>query len=109
MALVACADLAGAGCAGDFELEMPSNISVIIPALNERESIGQVVRSMPWSRIAECIVVDNGSTDGTGDLAVAAGARVITAPRGYGSAMSAGVQAALPTNKNLKIKDVEVS
>jgi glycosyltransferase involved in cell wall biosynthesis len=69
-------------------------ISVIIPALNEAESIGSVVMSMPWGAIAECIVVDNGSTDGTGEIAAVAGARVITSPRGYGAAMSAGVKAA---------------
>jgi len=71
------------------------SISVIIPALNERESIGQVVASMPWDRIAECIVVDNGSTDGTAEIAAAAGARVIYSPRGYGAACKAGSAAAL--------------
>jgi glycosyltransferase involved in cell wall biosynthesis len=70
-------------------------ISVIIPALNEAESIGAVVRSVPWSEIAECIVVDNGSTDATAEMAREAGARVIAAPRGYGAAMNAGVQAAV--------------
>jgi len=70
-------------------------ISVIIPALNEAESIGAVVRSVPWSEIAECIVVDNGSTDATAEMACEAGARVIAAPRGYGAAMNAGVQAAV--------------
>lgn len=75
---------------------MESTISVIIPALNEAESIGQVVSSMPWALIAECIVVDNGSTDETAALAAAAGARVITSPRGYGAAMAAGSAAALP-------------
>ena len=84
---------------------MAAQISVIIPALNEAESIGTVVRSMPWDRIAECIVVDNGSTDGTGELAAEAGARVITAPRGYGSAMRAGVQAALPSSDILLFMD----
>ncbi|MGI4828304.1 MAG: glycosyltransferase family 2 protein [Janthinobacterium lividum] len=85
--------------------KMPPQISVIIPALNEAESIGQVVASMPWSRIAECIVVDNGSTDETGALAAAAGARVITSPRGYGAAMHAGVLAALPTSEILVFLD----
>ena len=56
---------------------MTSPISVIIPALNEAESIGQVVSEMPWHLIAECIVVDNGSTDATAAVAEAAGARVI--------------------------------
>ena len=71
-----------------------ARVSVIIPALNEAESIAQVVSAMPWSSIAECIVVDNGSTDGTGHVAAAAGARVVTSSRGYGAAMHAGVLAA---------------
>jgi len=75
-------------------------VSVIIPALNEAESIGVVVRTipretMPWGEIVECIVVDNGSTDATAEIARAAGARVIASPRGYGAAMSAGVKAAV--------------
>ena len=69
-------------------------VSVVIAALNEAESIGAVVSSMPWNEIAECLVVDNGSTDGTGEIARAAGARVIMSQRGYGAAMHAGTQAA---------------
>ncbi len=80
-------------------------VSIIIPALNEAESIGHVVRSMPWSRIAECIVVDNGSTDTTSQTAAAAGARVITSPRGYGNACLAGSLAALPTSDILVYLD----
>jgi glycosyltransferase involved in cell wall biosynthesis len=81
------------------------SISVIIPALNEAESIGHVVASMPWPLIAECIVVDNGSTDGTAHIARQAGARVITSPRGYGAACKAGSDAALPTSKILLYMD----
>lgn len=84
---------------------MASCISVVIPALNEAESIGQVVRSMPWSEIAECIVVDNGSTDGTAQIAEAAGARVVSSEKGYGAAMRAGVEAALPTSTILVFMD----
>lgn len=73
---------------------MPGVVSVVIPALNEADSIGHVVASMPWNLVAECIVVDNGSTDETASVAAAAGARVITSPRGYGAAMSAGIHAA---------------
>ena len=80
-------------------------ISVIIPALNEAESIGHVVRSMPWTTIAECIVVDNGSTDATSQVAAAAGARIITSPRGYGNACLAGSLAALPTSDILVYMD----
>jgi glycosyltransferase involved in cell wall biosynthesis len=82
-----------------------SDISVIIPALNERESIGQVVRSMPWTLVAECIVVDNGSSDGTDQVALDAGARVVYAPRGYGSACKAGAEAALASSSILVYLD----
>ena len=71
-------------------------LSVIIPALNEAASIGHVVDAMPWHLIAECIVVDNGSSDGTAEVAAAAGARVVRSPRGYGHACLAGSLAALP-------------
>ncbi len=71
-----------------------SQVSVIIPALNEAEAIGQVVASMPWHLIAECIVVDNGSTDDTAAVALRAGARVIQSARGYGEACRAGSAAA---------------
>jgi glycosyltransferase involved in cell wall biosynthesis len=80
-------------------------ISIIIPALNEAESIGSVVGSMPWHLIAECIVVDNGSTDDTATIASAAGAKVITSPRGYGAACKAGSDAALPTSTVLVYMD----
>ena len=80
-------------------------VSVIIPAYNERESIGQVVASMPWHLIGECIVADNGSTDGTGEVAAAAGARVVHSPKGYGAACHAGSAAALPTSTILVYMD----
>lgn len=84
---------------------MQRNVSVVIPALNEAESIGHVVRSMPWGDIAECIVVDNGSTDGTADVARAAGARVVNSPRGYGAACAAGAQAAVALSDVLVFLD----
>jgi len=71
-----------------------ARVSVVIPVLNEAESIGVVVGSMPWALIEECVVVDNGSTDGSGEIARAAGARVVTSERGYGAAMFAGCRAA---------------
>ena len=80
-------------------------VSVIIPALNEAESIGYTVSQLPWAHIAECIVVDNGSTDDTAALAAAAGARVVTAPRGYGSACMAGAAAASPGSDILVFMD----
>jgi len=84
---------------------MPSRVSVVIPALNEAESIGTVVRSLPWAEIFECIVVDNGSTDATAEIARAAGARVVTSPRGYGAACAAGARAAVSSSDLLVFLD----
>jgi glycosyltransferase involved in cell wall biosynthesis len=73
-----------------------SKVSVVIPALNEEEPIAGVVRECFATGVpGEVIVVDNGSTDRTAERASAAGARVITAPRGYGRACAAGVHAVL--------------
>ncbi len=72
-------------------------ISVIIPALNEEEPIAGVVRECLSTGVPhEVIVVDNGSTDSTAERAHEAGARVVTAPRGYGRACAAGVRALVP-------------
>jgi glycosyltransferase involved in cell wall biosynthesis len=84
---------------------MPPSISVIIPALNEAESIGHVVAEMPWHLIAECIVVDNGSIDATASIAEAAGARVVVSSRGYGAACLAGSNAALSSSGILVYMD----
>ncbi len=68
-------------------------VSVIIAALNEEHSIGDVVRAVPRDIANEIIVVDNGSTDRTAEVAEGAGARVITEPRhGYGRAFRAGLR-----------------
>ena len=69
-------------------------VSVIIAALNEQEAIAQVIRSIPEQIANEVIVVDNGSTDATTEVARSAGARVIheTQP-GYGRAYRAGLRA----------------
>jgi glycosyltransferase involved in cell wall biosynthesis len=70
-------------------------VTAIIPALNEELAIGEVVREMPASLVHEIIVVDNGSTDRTAEVARAGGARVVREPwRGYGAACLAGVRAA---------------
>jgi glycosyltransferase involved in cell wall biosynthesis len=73
-------------------------VSVIIPALNEEEPIGDVVRAVAATSIPrEIIVADNGSTDQTADRAREAGAKVVTEPhRGYGRACMAGVRALSP-------------
>jgi glycosyltransferase involved in cell wall biosynthesis len=66
-------------------------VSVIIPALNEAESIGPVLSAIPRAGLAEILVVDGGSTDDTPRIAAASGARVIHEPRrGYGQACYTG-------------------
>ena len=75
-----------------------ARVSVVIPALNEEESIGGVVLEILATAMSlEIIVVDNGSTDRTADRAHDAGARVISEPRrGYGRACRAGVEGVCP-------------
>ena len=74
-----------------------SSVSVIIPALDEEEPIAGVVRECFATGLPdEVIVVDNGSTDRTAERAHEAGARVVTASRGYGRACAAGVRALSP-------------
>ncbi|MDQ3473920.1 MAG: glycosyltransferase family 2 protein [Acidobacteriota bacterium] len=72
-------------------------VSVIIPALNEEETIADVVRGVPPATANEVIVVDNGSEDSTSARASEAGAYVIPeSRRGYGRACAAGVRALSP-------------
>jgi glycosyltransferase involved in cell wall biosynthesis len=77
-----------------------ATISVVIPCLDEAETIAECVTlaraALEDAGLAgEVIVVDNGSTDGSGDLARAAGALVVDEPRrGYGSAYLAGLAVA---------------
>jgi glycosyltransferase involved in cell wall biosynthesis len=68
--------------------------ALIIPTLNEAESIGRVVREVPRDLIHRVIVADGGSTDATPAHAAAAGADVIHAGRGYGRACLAAAMAA---------------
>jgi glycosyltransferase involved in cell wall biosynthesis len=78
----------------------PPLVSVVIPCLNEAETIVECVAHARDALQAhdlhgEVIVADNGSSDGSPDLAAEAGARVVHEPRrGYGSAYLAGFGAA---------------
>jgi glycosyltransferase involved in cell wall biosynthesis len=75
----------------------PADTSVIVPALNEEGAIAEVVARLqsggPWHEI---IVVDDGSTDATGERARAAGAIVVRHPynKGNGAAVKSGIRRA---------------
>lgn len=72
-------------------------ISIIIPAYNVEASIGSVLEGLrDWHARAEIIVIDDGSTDRTAEIAERAGVRVIRhrVNKGYGAALKAGIRAA---------------
>jgi glycosyltransferase involved in cell wall biosynthesis len=79
---------------------MPVELSIVIPCLNESDTVGICVRkAVTWLRengvAGEVIVADNGSVDGSIELAEAEGARVErVAAKGYGSALMGGIEAA---------------
>lgn len=90
----------------------PTAFSVVIPAYNEEEGIGPTLERL--KKVAaghgldlECIVVDDASTDRTGEVARAAGARVIRNPEngGYGLSLQRGIRAA--TNELVAITDAD--
>jgi glycosyltransferase involved in cell wall biosynthesis len=67
---------------------------MVIPALNEEESIGKVIASIPRALAGRVIIADGGSHDATVEHARSAGAEVVAAGRGYGRACLAGALAA---------------
>jgi glycosyltransferase involved in cell wall biosynthesis len=73
----------------------PSAVSIVIPALNEADAIGDVVaRLASHARWHEILVIDDGSQDATGERAAAAGARVVRHPynKGNGAAVKTGIR-----------------
>jgi glycosyltransferase involved in cell wall biosynthesis len=75
----------------------PVEVSVVIPCLNEAKSIGlcvdKALRALAESNLrGEVVVADNGSTDGSVEVAESRGARVVRVQeRGYGAALNAGI------------------
>lgn len=78
-------------------------LSVVLPCLNEAETLETVIRKAlkSFSELGvagEVVVADNGSTDGSQDIARAAGVRVVDVPvKGYGAALRAGIESAQGT------------
>src|ERR1035441_3726840 len=75
-------------------------ISIIMPCLNEAETLPSCIRKaqaalVEHGVVGEIIVADNGSTDGSQEIAISLGARVIPVQeKGYGSALRGGIAAA---------------
>jgi glycosyltransferase involved in cell wall biosynthesis len=88
------------GCPEQPERSEQIELSVVLPCLNEAETLAVCVdKAMQSLRrlnvVGEVVVADNGSTDGSQDIARAHGARVVDVPRrGYGAALHAGIAAA---------------
>jgi glycosyltransferase involved in cell wall biosynthesis len=76
------------------------DLTVVLPCLNEAETLATCIRKARRSIAelglrGEVIVADNGSTDGSQEIAAAEGARVVPIPvRGYGAALAGGIAAA---------------
>jgi len=77
---------------------LTSQTSIVIPAFNEAASIGPLIAALSGSASwHEVLVIDDGSTDATGDHAAAAGARVVRHPynKGNGAAVKTGIRQAM--------------
>jgi len=83
-----------------FGYSLVVELTILMPCLNEAETIAICVRKASNFLIrsgikGEVIVADNGSTDGSPDLALASGARVVSiVDKGYGNALIGGINAA---------------
>ena len=75
-------------------------LSIVMPCLNEAETLATCIQKaqsylQQQEIVGEIIIADNGSTDGSGEIASSCGARVVPVPaRGYGSALMGGISAA---------------
>ena len=81
-------------------MQSEPEVTVVIPCLNEADTLESCVRKAQQSFLnanihGEVVVADNGSTDGSQDIATRLGARVVPiAKKGYGNALRGGIEAA---------------
>ena len=84
--------------------------ALVIPALNEAESVGVLLGRIPRELFSQVIVVDNGSQDRTAEVAASAGAEVITEPlRGYGQACLSALRQVKPSVTAIAYMDADLS
>jgi len=84
--------------------------ALIIPALNEADSIAQALQQIPRQLFVQVLVVDNGSRDRTAEVARAAGAQVVWEPRrGYGQACLTGLANLRPEIRAVAFMDADLA
>ena len=89
---------------------MRHTYALIIPALNEAESVGLLLGRIPRDLFSQIIVVDNGSQDRTADVAAAGGAEVVHEPRrGYGQACWSGLRQVKSSVTAIAFMDADLS
>ncbi len=89
---------------------MRHNYALIIPALNEAETIGTLLGLIPSGLFSQIVVVDNGSRDQTAEVSAAAGVEVVKEPRhGYGQACMAGIRRSPDSITAIAFMDADLS
>ena len=89
---------------------MRLSVALILPALDEEQTIGPTLDSLAGNNLAQLIVVDNGSCDHTAEVARSRGAQVIHEPRrGYGWACLAGMAVLDPQIETVVFMDADGS
>jgi len=85
-------------------------VAVIIPALNEAESLALLLPQLAGLHLGQILVCDNGSTDATREVVKAHGATHVFEPiRGYGAACYAGIRALAPNSEIVAFMDADLS
>ena len=100
----------GSGVGLTLDRLTDSRISVIIPVYNSPEQLGECLRALSLSSVAplECIVVDDGSTDDTAEVARASDVTVISAPTHSGPACARNLGARSAQGEILLFLDADV-
>lgn len=87
-----------------------AGVSVIIPALNEEAPLRTLLAMLRHLGVSQIVVADNGSTDGTADVARKSGCVLVQEPRrGYGSACAAGLRVLAPQTTIVVFLDADLA
>lgn len=87
-----------------------SNVAVIIPALDEAESLALLLPQLAGLHLGQVLVCDNGSTDATREVVEVHRATHVFEPiRGYGAACYAGIRALAPSSEIVVFLDADLS